>query len=102
MLQPESSCPRLQREKNAGRLYHLKTYETRYERSYSGHIGFGGMQGYFSQPETILDDCIKTAEQILSGEAEGKTAPREGMLYAEHGTARLSYYPDCLEKDPER
>lgn len=83
-------------------LYHLKTYETRYERSYSGHIGFGGMQGYFSQPETILDDCIKTAEQILSGEAEGKTAPREGMLYAEHGTARLSYYPDCLEKDPER
>jgi len=24
------------------------------------------------------------------------------MLYAEHGTARLSYYPDCLEKDPER
>ena len=45
---------------------------------------------------------IKTAEQILSGEAEGKTAPREGMLYAEHGTARLSYYPDCLEKDPER
>ena len=83
-------------------LYHLKTYETRYERSYSGHIGFGGMQGYFSQPETILDDCIKTAEQILSGEAEGKTAPREGMLYAEYGTARLSYYPDCLEKDPER
>ena len=60
------------------------------------------MQGYFSQPETILDDCIKTAEQILSGEAEGKTAPREGMSYAEHGTARLSYYPDCLEKDPER
>ena len=55
-------------------LYHLKTYETRYERSYSGHIGFGGMQGYFSQPETILDDCIKTAEQILSGEAEGKSA----------------------------
>ena len=79
-------------------LYHLKTYETRYERSYSGHIGFGGMQGYFSQPETILDDCIKTAEQILSGEAEGKTAPREGMLYAEHGTARLSYYPDCWKR----
>lgn len=52
-----------------------------------------------SAAETILDDCLKTAEQILSGEAEGKTAPREGMLYAEHGTARLSYYPDCLEKD---
>lgn len=83
-------------------LYHLKTYENRYERSYSGHIGFGGEPCFFSQPETILDDCIRTAEQILSGEVTGREAPRKGMLYAEYGTARLSYYPDCLEKAPEQ
>ena len=48
------------------------------------------------------DDCIRTAEQILSGEVTGREAPRKGMLYAEYGTARLSYYPDCLEKAPEQ
>ena len=92
----------MQCEKDTGGLYHLKTYENRYERSYSGHIGFGGELCFFSQPETILDDCIRTAEQILSGEVTGREAPRKGMLYAEYGTARLSYYPDCLEKAPEQ
>ena len=92
----------MQCEKDTEGLYHLKTYENRYERSYSGHIGFGGEPCFFSQPETILDDCIRTAEQILSGEVTGREAPRKGMLYAEYGTARLSYYPDCLEKAPEQ
>lgn len=65
-------------------------------------LAFGGEPCFFSQPETILDDCIRTAEQILSGEVTGREAPRKGMLYAEYGTARLSYYPDCLEKAPEQ
>ncbi len=61
-------------------LYHLKTYENRYERSYSGHIGFGGEPCFFSQPETILDDCIRTAEQILSGEVTGRSAAQRHAL----------------------
>lgn len=85
-------------------LYHLKTYENRYQQMYSGHIGYAGDPTCLSQPESVLDDCIFILESILNqtGIPEEVTFLGRKSMSMVHGTARVSYDPERILDEGEQ
>ena len=79
-------------------LDHLKTFDGRYRQMYNGHIGYAGTPSCFSQPESVLDDCIHILECILNHTAESGETIFLGMKssFVSYGSARVSYDPKRL------
>lgn len=79
-------------------LYHLKSYESRWERMYNGHIGYAGSPYILSQPESTLDDCIRICESILNKSAEPKKFRflNRDSYAVEYGVSRIVYDPNRL------
>ena len=85
-------------------LDHLKEYDGRYKQMFNGHIGYAGAPTCFSQPETVLDDCIHILECVLNHTDTPDVGDflwekRIGMNY---GSARVSYNPNRLSDEGEK
>jgi glyoxylase-like metal-dependent hydrolase (beta-lactamase superfamily II) len=79
-------------------LDYLKTFDGQYKQMFNGHIGYAGLPNCFSQPETVLDDCIQICEQILgnTGNAQSVNFLGRSWICQEYGCARISYDPERL------
>ena len=84
-------------------LDHLKTFDGRYQQMYNGHIGYAGTPSCFSQPESVLDDCIHILECILNHTAEPGETVFLGMKssFVSYGSARVCYDPKRLIDEGE-
>ena len=81
-------------------LLKLKSLEAEYDRNFNSHIGYAGKPDCFSQPTSILDDCIWICQHILQGDAPIETLPEDSpgknrtVVY--HGAARITFSMDNL------
>jgi len=79
-------------------LLKVKEQESRFDRNFNGHIGYGGSTVNISMPETNLDDDIEIFRRILSGTADVQMMDgpmgRSGVVVY-HGV-RVSFNPDRL------
>ena len=86
-------------------LLKIKAQETRFDRNYNGHIGYGGATSHVSMPEHNLDTDIMIFREILAGIAavEIMEGPMGRIGIVVKNGMRVSFDPDRLidpEEDP--
>lgn len=88
-------------------LLNLKRYESEFDRSFNGHMGYASDITAIALPDTILDDCIGACRSILDGTGEvvtwvshlGERSIRTSVIY---GSARISFSPERIWEPGEK
>ncbi len=79
-------------------LKKLKARQSRFDRNFNGHIGYGSSTVNIAMPESNLDDDLYILRAILAGKADVRYAdgPMGRSAFVVHNGMRVSFDPDRL------
>lgn len=76
----------------------VRSYASRFDQNFNGHIGYNGSPSCLSQPKSVPEDLIHICHEILDGTAKPEKYEFLGvkLTMARYGYARLSYVPEWI------
>ncbi len=76
-------------------LLKIKKLENKFERNYSGHLGFAGHIVTASQPEQVVNDALHICQGVKNGtmemQEETDRQKQEKSRYVRYGTVKISF-----------